>query len=48
VFNKSGRLIAVNFAGIDGSQLKYGIHVKHLVDLLKELSSGNDDSDEED
>ncbi|WP_428663001.1 S1 family peptidase [Runella sp.] len=47
VFNKAGRLIAVNFAGIDGSQLKYGIHIKHLADLLKDLSSDSDDSEED-
>lgn len=47
VFNKAGKLIAVNFAGIEGSQLKYGIHIKHLADLLKDLSSDSDDSEED-
>ncbi len=44
VFSSRGKLIGVNYAGIEGEQIKYGLKVKHLNKFL----STDNDSEETD
>lgn len=47
VVNHKGQLVAINYAGVSTTQsFNYGIRVKYLKSLMKNLASGMDDDDD--
>ena len=47
VVNHKGQLVAINYAGVSTTQsFNYGIRLKYLKSLMKNLASGMDDDDD--